>query len=182
MVGNRTPKGTAVLGKELLAEVRADMERTQLPTWVSRAPSHPGEKNWGKFTADDWRSFCLINLPITLIRLWGGHPSSSRTRQMLENYIHLVTAIKLATKRRITPKDIAGYEFHMHAYLKSLLDLYPSSSLTPYQHLALHFGPFLTRFGPTHAWRCYPFERYNHIMQQTPNNQRFGENVAPLAC
>ena len=100
---------------------------------------------------------------------------------MLENYIHLVTAIKLATKRRITSEDIAGYEFHMHAYLKSLLVLYPSSSLTPYQHLALHFGPFLTRFGPTHAWRCYPFERYNHIMQRTPNNQRFGENFAPSA-
>jgi len=182
MAGKRTPKETAVLGKDLLAEVRADMERTQLPTWVSRAPSHPGEKNWGKFTADDWRSFCLINLPITLIRLWGGHPSSSRTHQMLENYMHLVTAIKLATKRQITCEDIAGYEFHIHAYLESLLILYPRNSLSPYQHLALHFGPFLTRFGPTHAWRCYPFERYNHIMQQTPNNQRFGKDFVLLPC
>jgi hypothetical protein len=150
------------------------MQRTRLPTWVSRAPSHPGEKNWGKFSADDWRSFCLINLPITLIRLWGNEPQSSRNRQLLDNYMHLVTAIKLATMRKITSNQIAAYQNHMHAYLKSLLDLYPSVSLTPYQHLALHFGPILERFGPTHAWRCYPFERYNHIMQQIPTNKRFG--------
>lgn len=159
----------------MLAEVRADMERTRLPTWVSRADSNPGEASRGKLSADKWRSLCLINLPITLIRLWGSEPKSSRNRQLLDNYMHLVTAIKLATMRELTPDRIVAYQEHMHSYLTSLLVLFPNTTITPYQHLSLHFGDILMRFGPTHSWRCYPFERYNHIMQQIPTNRKFGE-------
>ena len=153
------------------------MERIQLPTWVSRTPNHPGESDWGKFTADNWRSFCLINLPITLTRLWGGKPRESREYRMLDNYMHLITAIKLATSRNITAGHISAYQAHMHAYLKSLLILYPNTSITTYQHLALHFGTLLGRFGPTHAWRCFPFERYNHQMQELTTNKRFGMDL-----
>ncbi|KAF9487261.1 hypothetical protein BDN71DRAFT_1458672 [Pleurotus eryngii] len=41
--------------------------------------------------------------------------------------------------------------------------------------MALHFGPFLRRFGPTHSWRCFPFERYNGIIQKIPTNNRYSE-------
>ena len=165
----------------MLAEVRSDMERLQLPTWIKPAPSHPGDADWGKFNADNWRSFGLINLPITLTRVWGDLPQDTREYQMLENYMHLVTAIKLSTMRKITPEHIAAYQMHMHLYLSSLLKLYPNTSIVPYQHLSLHFGSLLERFGPTHSWRCFPFERYNHQMQELPTNKRFGMSTYNLA-
>jgi len=127
-------KHAPVLGRDLLSEVRQDMERIQLPTWVSRTPNHPGESDWGKFTADNWRSFCLINLPITLTRLWGGKPRESREYRMLDNYMHLITAIKLATSRNITAGHISAYQAHMHAYLKSLLILYNNTSCTSFRY------------------------------------------------
>ena len=165
---------TRVLGRQTLSEIRKDMKRTQFPSWMSTAPAHPGESKWGKFSADQWRTFCTQVLPITLIRLWGSKPKGSRERDMLDNFMHLVSAIKLATMRKMTPSRIAQYEHHMHTYLQTLLKLYPDITITPYQHLSLHFGSLLERFGPTHAWRCFPFERYNYVMQQIPTNQKFG--------
>ena len=150
------------------------MQRLKLPSWVSRAPAHPGEKKWGKFSADQWHTFCTINLPITLTRLWGGN-KDSREHQMLENFMHLVIAVKLASMRSLTPSRIELFEQHMFQYLTTLLELYPGTTITPYQHLSLHFGDMLRRFGPTHGWRCFPFERYNYLLQQIPTNMKFGE-------
>ncbi|RXW12826.1 hypothetical protein EST38_g13028 [Candolleomyces aberdarensis] len=70
---------------------------------------------------------------------------------------------------------IKQYEYHMHAYLTSLLQLYPATKITPYQHMSLHFGDQLRNFGPVHAWRCFVYERYNHLLQAIPTNQRFGD-------
>ena len=156
------------------------MNNLALPSWVSPAPKHPGESSWGKFTADQWKSFCTINLPITLIRLWGAKPHDSREYRMLANFMHLVTAVKLATMRQMTERRILKYESHMRKYLTTLLELYPDTTITPYQHMALHFGDMLRRFGPTHAWRCFPFERYNYLLQQTPTNSKFGEWLSSL--
>jgi hypothetical protein len=151
------------------------MARMQFPSSLTPAPKHPGEKKWGKFTATQWRTFCLVNLPVTLVRLWGGKDRNSREYLMLVNFMHLITAIKLATKHKITPTHIAQYQVHMQQYLKTLLELFPDYSLTPYQHMSLHFGAQLRRFGPTHTWHCFPFERYNFVMQQIPTNQKFGK-------
>jgi hypothetical protein len=174
VIAGNPKKRTVVLGRETLREIRNDMAHMQHPSWLDPAPKHPGERKWGKFTADQWRTFCTINLPITLIRLWGGKDKKSREYQMLENFMHLVAAIKLATMRKMTPARIQQYKSHISQYLSSLLDLYPHTSITPYQHLSLHFGDHLERFGPNQAWRCFPFERYNFLMQQIPTNDKFG--------
>ncbi|EAU81124.2 hypothetical protein CC1G_09766 [Coprinopsis cinerea okayama7 len=169
------PRKTRVLGRGVLEEIRRDMVQLRVPTWQALAPKRPGEKKWGKFTADQWRTFCMINLPITLIRLWGSKPSGSIERRRLENFMHLVSAVKLATMHRLNEERIRQYEFHIRQYLTTLLELYPGTTITPYQHLALHFGRQLRSFGPVHAWRCFPFERYNYIMQSIPKNMKFGE-------
>jgi hypothetical protein len=94
---------------------------------------------------------------------------------MLDNFMHLVTAVKLASMRSMNAERIRSYTHHMHMYLTSLLDLYPDTTITPYQHLALHMPTFLKRFGPTHSWRCWPFERYNYLLQKIPTNMKFSQ-------
>ncbi|KAJ2912144.1 hypothetical protein MD484_g8273, partial [Candolleomyces efflorescens] len=106
-------KKTRVLGKKTLAEIRKDMARLQLPSWVARAPSHPGEKKWGKFTADQWRTYCMQILPVTLIRLWGKKPADSTEYRRLDNFMHLVSAVKLATMHKVSEDQIVEYEFHI---------------------------------------------------------------------
>jgi hypothetical protein len=151
------------------------MEQLSLPTWVTPPPKRPGESKGGKFKADEWKIFCTVNLPITLTRLWGSKPETNRYHRMLKNYMDLVAAIQIATKRSITALDLILYDGYMKSYLQGLLELYPHMKLTPYHHLSLHFSTHLRRFGPTHAWRCYPFERYNGQLQKLPDNHKFGQ-------
>ena len=163
-----------VLGHEMLAEIHQDIEKIELPSWFPNSPKHPGEVKWGKFKAEEWKSFCLAILPISLVRLWGKYPKESRHSQMLENYMDLVNAIKLATRRSFNEDTISAYQGYMQRYLEGFLRLYPHKNLVPYQHMALHFGEHMRRFGPTHAWRCYPFERMNGLVQDLPSNYRLG--------
>lgn len=146
------------------------MARTIVPSWVPRGPKNPGSTKQGKLHADQWRSFCTINLVITLIRLWGSEPKDSKESLMLTNFLHLVSAVKYASLRVVTEESILAYENHIHAYLQTLLELYPGTELVPNQHMALHFGDQLRRFGPTHAWRCFAFERFNYLLQQVQTN------------
>ena len=150
------------------------MELIDLPSWLAPAPHEPGTARHGKFSADQWRTFCTVNLVFSLIRLWGQEDKSSRKYRMLVNFMDLVTAIKIAHFRTMTPSRISQYEFHVHRYMTTLLDLYPGTRITPNQHLSLHYGSMLRQFGPTHAWRSFPFERSNYLMQQTKTNMKFG--------
>ena len=56
-----------------------------------------------------------------------------------------------------------------------MVDLYPNSSVLPYHHMILHFSRFLRGFGPVQSWRCYPFERFNYMLQQIKTNKKFGK-------
>lgn len=93
---------------------------------------------------------------------------------MLENFMHLIDAVNLATAKTITAESIALYETAMQTYLRGLLKLYPATTITPYQHMSLHFGTLLRRWGPCHAWRCFAFERYNGMLQQLNTSNKFG--------
>ncbi|TEB18729.1 hypothetical protein FA13DRAFT_1577459, partial [Coprinellus micaceus] len=164
------PKPTRVLGRETLKQIWSDMRSLNRPSWQANSPVKPSEKKWGKFTADQWRTFCTVNLPVTLIRLWGGAEEGSIERRRLDNFMYLVTAVKLTTMNPINEERIREYKYNMHQYLKSLLELYPATQITPYRHLSLHFGRHLRMFGPVHAWRCFPFEHYNFLLQSISTN------------
>ncbi|KAI6121623.1 hypothetical protein F5141DRAFT_1061303 [Pisolithus sp. B1] len=95
--------------------------------------------------------------------------------QMLDNFMHLITAIHLANLRSISSQDIADYTFHMDSYLRGFAELYKEAKIQPTHHLSLHFGTLLTHFGPVHSWRAWSFERYNYVLQNIETNRKFGE-------
>lgn len=176
-LGARNHQKTRVLGHQTLTEVRTDMSRTVLPSWLTPGPRNPGETKWGKMKADEWKVFCTIHLPITLTRLWGGSPKNERQYKVLANFMHLVIAVNVASRREVKARHINSYDTHIKQYLTSLLDLYPGANIAPNQHRALHFGEHLRRWGPCHAWRCFAFERFNGILQNTSTNSVVGENL-----
>ncbi|KAA1479470.1 hypothetical protein DENSPDRAFT_758942, partial [Dentipellis sp. KUC8613] len=167
------PANKSVLGRSILAEVRKDMAKTQLPTWVSPAPRNMGSTLHGKLTADQWKVACTIHLPITLVRIWGG--KDARLTEMLANFIDLVVAVEVATMRTISEEHIQLYDKLMLKYLKSMKELYKDAKVLPNHHLALHLREFLQSFGSVHAWRAFAFERYNYILQHENTNQKFGD-------
>ena len=176
----RRPKKTRVLGYSTLATVHEDMDKLLLPSWVPTTPRHAGTTQHGKMTADQYRTLFTINLPFTLSRLWGTKPRESLEYRMFENFMCLVSATKIAMMRTMTRERVAKYQFYIKRYVQTLLDTYPGLSLAPTHHICLHLGDLLEDFGPVHAWRCFPFERYNGMLQKIPTNGKYGTNLTPF--
>jgi len=107
-----------------------------------------------------------------LIFLWGWEIG-----RKLVNFMHLITAIHIASLWSISPELIKEYEFHFHAYLEGLLCLYPEAKMQPAHHLSLHFSQLLHAFGPIHSWRAWVFECYNYLLQNTSTNNKFGMSI-----
>ena len=145
-----------------------------LPSWIGRLPPRIGSSKHGKLSADQLRTVCCINLVTTLVRTWGHSPDDSKWREVLNNFMDLVAAVKLAHMRVLTPQQIQDYHHFMHRYLTKMLDLYPHHGLSPVHHLSLHLTKLMEQYGPVHAWRCFPFERYNAVLQGIPTNLKFG--------
>ena len=167
-------KKSRVLGRETLQEVWSDMKKTTLPTWCCPAPTQIGDGEHRKISADGWRTFGTIHLVITLGRLWGHSPPESRKYKLLANFYSLVHATKIATMRSTTRICAQEFQDYMITYLRGLDELFPTYQLVPSHHIVLHIKELLCRFGPTHAWRCWVFERYNHTLQKIPTNGKFG--------
>ncbi|GAW07262.1 hypothetical protein LENED_009240 [Lentinula edodes] len=143
-----------VIGKDLLAEIWADMGRTILPTWIQAPPPKWGTIAAGKLSADEYKVICSISLVVTLIRVWGYENAEgveSRRFKMLQNYVDLVHAIHVLFLRETSQKSRAYYKSHMLRYLRTVLDLYPDITLKSNHHLAIHIITDLENLGPGHA-------------------------------
>ncbi|KAH9855117.1 hypothetical protein C2E23DRAFT_724822 [Lenzites betulinus] len=169
-----SPRHTGeAIGRDTLDAYMEDRTRMQLPSWVNPPPLAFGTKQHGKLSADQWRTLCVINLPVTLIRTWGFQ--EERRIKMLENYLELVAAVETFGLLEIDEQQIVDAEERMHKYLDGIKELYKGTKIQPNHHLALHIGVFLRLFGPVHSWRAFVFERFNFYLQSLNTNLTFGE-------
>ncbi|KAI0691534.1 hypothetical protein C8T65DRAFT_522840, partial [Cerioporus squamosus] len=164
-----SPRG--ILTNPVLLQLRQDIRGVFLPSWLEKPPSNLGEAKHGKLKADHWRTLCTVFMVITLIRLWGTTAALPDEAIALENYMHLVAAVDLATRRSMSPARANSYDQHMLSYLQGLRTFY-GADLKPNQHLALHLRECLLLFGPVHGWWAFPFERYNGLLQRLKTNHK----------
>ncbi|KAI0348810.1 hypothetical protein OH77DRAFT_1379121, partial [Trametes cingulata] len=150
--------------------VRADMNKTILPSFLGRAPTDVGSAGAGTLSADQWRTFCTINLTISLVRLWSISSTTDRHRALLDNFVDLVVAVKHAIARRTSPDRITRYEISITRYVRGLRALFPDLDLVPNHHFALHLPDFLRRFGPPYSYWAFPFERYIRLLRNVNIN------------
>ncbi|OJT02580.1 hypothetical protein TRAPUB_6902, partial [Trametes pubescens] len=164
----------SIFSRDVLEAVRRDISSVQLPSWLSKPPRNLGSATHGKLKADHWRTACTINMAITLPRLWGSPSATEEQRKALENFMHLIAAVDLATRRTMNAQRAEAYDSHMMSYLQGLRSLY-NVGFVPNHHLSLHLQDILTQFGPTHAWWAFPFERYNGMFGKMNTNNRPAE-------
>ncbi|PIL33265.1 hypothetical protein GSI_04715 [Ganoderma sinense ZZ0214-1] len=155
----------------VLQEIRKDIGSIYVPSWLERPPANIGSAATGKLKADHWRTLCTVHMVITLGRLWGGPSASEDEKAALENFMHLVAAVDLATRRNMSHERAMAFDGHMEAYLFGIRSLY-DAQLVPNHHLSLHLMDCLLLFGPTHGWWSFPFERYNGMLQKLKTNHK----------
>lgn len=166
-----------ILDQDTLKQVRADILGTHLPSWMQRAPKNFGSPSHGKLKADQWRTGCLVNLVITLVRRWGTPTATEREKILLNNFLDLVRAVDLATRRTMDMDRAAKFHDYMHSYLNTLTTTF-QHDLVPNHHLSLHLRECLELFGPVHAWWAFPFERFNGIIQNLNTNSKTSASFA----
>ncbi|KAI0666358.1 hypothetical protein C8Q78DRAFT_933152, partial [Trametes maxima] len=155
----------SVFSGVVLDAIRADIQALYMPSWLPKPPRRFGNASHGKLSADQWRTACTVNMVIMLGRLWGVTSATDEEKKALENFMHLVAAVDLATRRSMTVQRAERFDHHIIQYLRGLQSLY-NASLVPNHHLSLHLIECLILFGPTHAWWAFPFERYNGLLQR----------------
>ncbi|KAH7917511.1 hypothetical protein BV22DRAFT_986006, partial [Leucogyrophana mollusca] len=138
-----------------------DMSRTLIPSWMSRAPRNLGSAGHGKLKADHWRTVCGVHMIITLVRLWGSQNSTPENKDLLDNFLALVIAVRWSTMRSTSEDHAEIVESSFNYYLTSLVRLFGKHLLRPSHHLSLHLANCIRLFGPVHGWWSFPFERYN---------------------
>lgn len=94
---------------------------------------------------------------------------------MLNNYMHLVTAVYIASSTSTSEELASHYSHHFKNYLSGVLDLYKEAKIQPIHHACLHFERLLVGLGPVHSWRTWAFECFNYTLQRTKMNMHFGE-------
>ncbi|TFK82783.1 hypothetical protein K466DRAFT_499651 [Polyporus arcularius HHB13444] len=160
-----------VLSYDVLQAIRKDIPSTYLPSWLERPPANFGSPKHGKLKADQWRTVCTINMVITLVRLWSSANASEHDKKLLENFLHLVSAVDLASRRTMSEARAAAYDEHMYRYLVGLKELF-DHQFVPNHHLSLHLYSCLLLFGPVHGWWAFPFERYNGLIASINTNYK----------
>ena len=157
-----------------MAEVRRDMEELALPSCVPPALQAVGSACAGTLGADEWHTFCTVNLLVTLVRLWGDMPLGSNKNRMLSNFADLITAVKIATQKSLTNDEISSYHTHMSRYLEELPSLFPGVTFIPNHHLSLHIADNLWDWGPASGTYLFGFERGNLVLRSVETNNKIG--------
>ncbi|KAI1786040.1 hypothetical protein LXA43DRAFT_898720 [Ganoderma leucocontextum] len=160
-----------VLDQATVDRVRKDISATHFPSWMERPPRNFGSPAHGKLKADQWRTVCTVSLVITLCRLWGSSNTPDKYKLLLDNFLALVCAVDLATRRSMDAEHIEKFDRYMMHYLETLRSLF-NHQLVPNHHLSLHLRQCLLIFGPVHAWWAFPFERYNGLLQHLNTNSK----------
>ncbi|KAI0310269.1 hypothetical protein OF83DRAFT_1070794 [Amylostereum chailletii] len=163
-----------MLNQGILKELWKITSRTTLPSSMARGPARFGTPGQGRIKADEWRTICLVLLPITLIIEWGNATDGEIERDLLDNFMALVTTVKWATRHMTSERIRNIVQTSYHFYCESLVEIFGEGFLSPNHHLTFHLIECLTLFGPVIGWWAFPFEQYNGIIQRIRNNGRFG--------
>ncbi|QRV74636.1 Transposase family Tnp2 protein [Ceratobasidium sp. AG-Ba] len=174
-VSGKKAKTYSYLGNEVLTEVKADMTRTLLPSWLKPPPLNFATASHGKLQAEEYKSLAFVSFTITLVRLWGRPNTALDFCARLENFLHLMIAVRILAFQSITESDIVAFELHYMRYIKQIKVLYPSCSIVPVHHLGLHIPHFLRLLGPSTCYSESTCEQFIGMFQNISTNFKFGD-------
>jgi hypothetical protein len=158
--------------------LQSHIQSTTRPSWYAPPPPNLGEPSHGKLKADEWRSCIEFDVPVALVQMaskrkWKG--GRIPPDKIIHSTMLLAMAVRWATSHTTSEEHVRKYNENMHAYLQSLLDMFPHTRLRPNHHNSLHLGPSLLDLGPMRGWWTFPFERMVGILQKVNTNSKLGE-------
>ncbi|KAG9097918.1 hypothetical protein FS749_005111 [Ceratobasidium sp. UAMH 11750] len=168
------PEGDGpILGMERVAEIKNDMRRTNLPSWLKKPPVNFATVDHGKLASEEYKSLALVSLPITLVRLRSA--VAPEIQEYFDHFLHLSVVVRVLSYQSLTKHDIFLFEYHYQQYVNHLKRLYPFNSVTPVQHLGLHIPYFLRKLGPATRYSENTCEMFIGMLEEITTNSRIGQ-------
>ena len=154
--------GRAILSSQDLAKIEQRLKNIQVPVGLGRLPTRI---DTGKFlTAEQWKNWTIH---FSIYCLHDLIPADQ-----LECWRHFVLACRRLCKYSVTSTDLAIADGLLVQFCKRLCRIYGANALTPNCHMHCHLVTCIKNFGPLHSFWLFPFERYNGILGDQPNNNR----------
>lgn len=151
-----------ILSKEDLDKIEQRLKNTEVPIGLGRLPTRIDA---GKFlTAEQWKNWTVY---FSIFCLHGLIPSDQ-----LECWRHFVLACRRLCKFSITDNDMTIADGLLLQFCKRVCRIYGRDAITPNCHMHCHLVSCIKNFGPFHSFWLFPFERYNGILGDQPNNNR----------
>ena len=144
-----------LITKDVFTELERRMTRFCLPYSVGRLPINLSS-NYGGFTALQWQLWITIYSAIVLKGLL---PDAHYVCWLL-----YVRACSILSQRALKQSDINTADLLLLTFCKKFELLYGKEKCTPNMHLHLHLKDCLMDYGPSHAFWCFSFERYNGML------------------
>ena len=98
--------------------------------------------------------------------------ASSFTDDHLQCWLLYVRACTILCQRILRENDIVTADLLLLTFCKKFEQIYGGENCTPNLHLHLHLKDCLLDYGPSHAFWCFSFERYNGLLGSFHTNKR----------
>ncbi len=152
-----------LLGSNELNEIDRRTRLFYVPPGIGRLPIN-FSSNYGGFKADQWRSWITIYSPVVL--------KGVLPNEHLHCWLIFVRACSILSQRIIKKTDVNTADLLLLRYCEKFEELYGKENCTMNLHLHLHIKESILDFGPTNAFWCFPFERYNGTLGSYLTNMK----------
>ena len=148
-------------GKLSLIQERVD--NYKIPSDIGRIP-YKISTSFSAFTTDQFKNWVVY---FSLIVLRG-----ILTGEHLECWRHFVLACRLLLQCEITLEQLVLADALLMKFCRRTECMYGPSIIRPNMHLHAHLRQCIADYGPLHEFWAFPFERYNGLLGDLPNNKR----------
>ena len=152
----KTWKDIGIIGAKVYPAIQERVDLMVPPSKIGRIPRKIGA-GFASFTADEWKHWILIYslyalhelIPDVYYKCWSTFVFACR-----------LLCLPIVTRTQINEAHILLADF-----CSTFERLYGKEACTPNMHMSLHLKECMLDFGPFSAFWCFPFERYNGILE-----------------
>ena len=152
----KTWKDIGIIGAKVYPAIQERVDLMVPPSKIGRIPRKIGA-GFASFMADEWKHWILIYslyalhelIPDVHYKCWSTFVFACR-----------LLCLPIVTRTQINEAHILLADF-----CSTFERLYEKEACTPNMHMSLHLKECMLDFGPFSAFWCFPFERYNGILE-----------------
>lgn len=154
--------GQNAFSKEKLDKIKLRLSRAVVPGGLGRLPTSINVSTF--LTAEQWKNWTVYFSIYCLHDLL--------PKEQLECWRHFVLACCRLCQFSVSESDLTIADALLIRFCKRFKQIFGVNSLTPNIHMHCHIVSCIRDFGPFHSFWLFPFERYNGILGNLPNNNR----------